>query len=243
MRLEHVTRLQCEQKLALGTRPAAMHDYSKPDQRKRSAYYKDHGKRAFDLIITIPLFIVSSPLLLLITLCCRVFMGKPVLFRQLRPGYGKTLFTIYKFRTMLEAADARGLPLPDQERLHPFGTFLRRTSLDELPELWNVILGEMSLVGPRPLLPEYLPRYNVFERRRHEVRPGITGLAQISGRNQLTWPEKFKLDVHYVDHVDVKLDLRILLVTLISVIARKGINQAGHATAAPFLGSGTGASN
>ncbi|HEX4278979.1 MAG TPA: sugar transferase [Bryobacteraceae bacterium] len=202
-----------------------------------NAVYRLFGKRIFDLLIVVPLFILLSPLMLILMLSAALVMGRPALFRQIRPGWLGKPFTIYKFRTMREAVDSRGIPLPDEERMHPYGTFLRRTSLDELPELWNVLRGDMSLVGPRPLLPEYLPRYTPVQRRRHDLRPGITGLAQVKGRNSISWERKFELDVYYVDHCCLIDDVRILCKTLASVFGRAGINQDGHVTAAPFTGS------
>jgi len=197
------------------------------------------AKRIIDIVIASAALVVASPALAIAALLVRLNTGKPVLFRQVRPGYHEKPFTIYKFRTMREALDPRGLPLPDGERLHPLGAFLRRTSLDELPELWNVLRGDMSLVGPRPLLPEYLPRYTAFQRRRHEVRPGITGWAQVNGRNDLTWEQKFELDVWYVDHWSLWLDARILWMTVRKVVCGEGISQEGHATMPEFMGSPT----
>ena len=194
-------------------------------------------KRSFDLIITIPGLIVLSPLLLAISLLVRIVHGKPVLFRQTRPGYGGKPFQIYKFRTMTEAHDSHGTPLPDTQRLTRLGRILRATSIDELPELFNILRGEMSLVGPRPLLMQYLERYSPEQARRHHVLPGITGWAQINGRNALTWDDKFRLDVWYVDHWSMGLDLKILLLTFWKVLRREGINQPGHATAEEFKGS------
>jgi lipopolysaccharide/colanic/teichoic acid biosynthesis glycosyltransferase len=194
-------------------------------------------KRLFDLALTIPALLVLSPLFVLIALLVRYKLGTPVLFHQQRPGlYGKP-FTIYKFRTMTDACDAQGRLLPDSERLTPFGRFLRSTSLDELPELFNILKGDMSIVGPRPLLMRYLDRYTREQMRRHEVMPGLTGWAQVSGRNALTWQEKFTLDVWYVDHASVWLDLKILFLTVSKILRREGINQPGHATAQEFLGN------
>jgi sugar transferase EpsL len=166
-----------------------------------------------------------------------VKLGSPVLFRQQRPGQHGRPFTIYKFRTMSDVRDGQGNLLPDAGRLTPFGRFLRRTSLDELPELFNVLKGEMSLVGPRPLLTEYLDRYTLEQARRHEVRPGITGWAQVNGRNALTWEQKFALDVWYVDHLSFWLDLKILALTGWKVLRCEGISQTGHATMEEFFGS------
>jgi lipopolysaccharide/colanic/teichoic acid biosynthesis glycosyltransferase len=160
-----------------------------------------------------------------------------VLFRQLRIGHREKVFTFLKFRTMTDVRDQTGKLLADEHRLTALGRFLRSTSLDELPQLWNVLKGDMSLVGPRPLLPEYLPRYTAFQRRRHEVRPGVTGWVQVNGRNSLTWEQKFELDVWYVDHRSLWLDARILWMTVLQVLRREGISQAGHATMPEFVGS------
>jgi sugar transferase EpsL len=164
-------------------------------------------------------------------------MGKPAIFRQWRPGHNETLFQILKFRTMREAFLSDGRPMPDAERLTRLGKWLRCTSLDELPELWNVLKGDMSLVGPRPLLPEYMARYTPIQRRRHEVKPGITGWAQVNGRNRLTWEKKFELDVWYVDHRSIWLDAKILLMTMVKVVCTEGISRRGHATMPEFKGS------
>jgi sugar transferase EpsL len=206
----------------------------------RTSLYQRFRKRLFDLLVTVPLLILLSPLMLLIGLCSLLFMGKPLLFRQMRPGFREQRFTIYKFRTMHDLKDSQGRLLPDGQRLNRFGTFLRRTSLDELPEFWNVLRDDMSLVGPRPLLPEYLPRYTTFQRRRHEVKPGITGWAQVNGRNALTWEQKFELDVWYVDHKSLPLDLKILWLTLLSVSWCQGIHHGSHATMPEFLGTAEG---
>ncbi len=181
--------------------------------------------------------IVLSPLVLALAWLILIRLGKPVLFRQIRIGRGERPFTFLKFRTMTEARDSRGILLPDKQRLTGLGCFLRCTSIDELPQLWNVLKGDMSLIGPRPLLPEYLPRYNMQQHRRHEVLPGITGWAQINGRNALTWEEKFDLDVWYVDHQSLWLDFNILWLTLLKVLKRDGISQDGHATMPEFMGS------
>lgn len=181
--------------------------------------------------------LIILPFILLIAACIRIFIGSPVLFRQVRPGLGGKPFKIYKFRSMNDARDADGNLLPDDQRLTKLGRFLRSTSLDELPELINVLKGEMSLVGPRPLLMQYLERYSPEQKRRQDVLPGITGWAQINGRNTLTWQDKFKLDVWYVDHWSAGLDLRILLQTFWKVLRREGISQPGHATAEEFMGN------
>lgn len=199
--------------------------------------YRQYGKRLLDLAITIPALIMLAPLLALLAMLVRVKLGAPVLFRQQRPGLHGKPFTIHKFRTMTDARDARGNLLPDAERLTPFGQWLRSTSLDELPELFQVLTGEVSLVGPRPLLMQYLDRYTPEQMRRHEVRPGITGWAQINGRNALAWEEKFALDVWYVDQLSLWLDLKIIALTAWKILTREGINQQGHATAPEFMGT------
>lgn len=194
------------------------------------------GKRLLDLVLTLPALVVLAPVLALLALLVRLKLGAPVLFRQQRPGLGGKPFTIYKFRTMTDARDAQGNLLPDAQRLTAFGRFLRSSSLDELPELWNVLKGDMSLVGPRPLLMQYLSRYTPQQARRHEVWPGITGWAQVNGRNALRWEEKFALDVWYVDHQSLWLDAKILGMTVWQVFKREGINQPGQATMEEFLG-------
>ncbi len=194
-------------------------------------------KRIFDLLLTIPGLVLASPVLLVIALLVGWQHGRPILFRQVRPGLGGKPFTMYKFRTMTDRRDSQGNLLPDEMRLTRLGRFLRATSLDELPELFNVLRGEMSLVGPRPLLMQYLERYTPQQARRHETLPGITGWAQINGRNALTWEDKFRLDVWYIDHWSLWLDLKILLVTLWKVLRREGISQPGQATAEEFMGS------
>jgi sugar transferase EpsL len=195
------------------------------------------SKRIFDLIITIPLLVLLSPLLFIVALLIRIKMGKPVLFRQSRPGYKGCLFIVIKFRSMKDEVDENGNLLPDEDRIPPFGQFLRMTSIDELPELYNVLKGEMSLVGPRPLLIEYLEHYNPEQMRRHNVLPGMTGWSQIHGRNLMSWEDKFNHDVWYVDHWSLWLDIRILARTLLKVIRREGISQEGFATAPLFMGN------
>ncbi len=194
-------------------------------------------KRAFDLIVAVILIIVIAPLLLLIALIVGLTLGPPVLFRQQRPGLNGEPFEIYKFRTMTNVNAEKGELLPDVERLTSFGKILRRFSLDELPQLFNVLKGDLSMVGPRPLLMEYLSLYTPEQARRHEVRPGITGWAQVNGRNALSWEERFKLDVWYVDHQTIWLDLKILWLTLLRVLHGEGINQEGQATMEKFRGS------
>lgn len=194
-------------------------------------------KRVFDLVMALILLIMLAWVLIGIAALIRYCLGAPVLFRQTRPGMGGCAFEMIKFRTMREALDDNGQPLPDAERLTSLGKFLRKSSLDELPELWNVLKGDMSLVGPRPLLMEYLPLYSPEQARRHQVRPGITGWAQVNGRNALSWEEKFALDVYYVEHGNFWLDLRILGLTLGKVLARDGISASGDATMPKFTGS------
>lgn len=194
------------------------------------------SKRIFDLALTIPGLILISPVLIVVTLLVLIFHGWPVLFKQVRPGYLTRPFAVWKFRTMTEARDADGNLLPDATRLTRLGKFLRASSLDELPELINVVRGEMSLVGPRPLLVQYLERYSSEQNRRHLVLPGMTGWAQVNGRNAISWNDKFKLDVWYVDHWSLKLDVKILWITFWKVIQREGISQEGFATAEEFWG-------
>lgn len=194
-------------------------------------------KRLLDVMTSALALVLLSPLLVLLALMVRVKLGAPVLFRQQRPGAKGHPFVMYKFRTMTSATDASGNLLPDHLRLTRFGRFLRSSSLDELPELINVLKGEMSLVGPRPLLMEYLPLYSTEQARRHEVKPGITGWAQVNGRNAISWDDKFKLDVWYVDNRSMALDVRILLLTVAKVFKREGISQEGQATMEKFTGS------
>lgn len=194
-------------------------------------------KRSFDVIVAALALVILSPLLLLLALLVRIKLGSPVLFAQRRPGRHSRVFTLWKFRTMTEARDVAGRLRSDAERLTGFGRWLRSTSFDELPELWNILRGDMSLVGPRPLLVEYLPLYSAEQARRHEVRPGLTGWAQINGRNALAWEEKFKLDVWYVDNRSLRLDFRIIVRTVLMVLRRKGISADGEATMRPFAGA------
>lgn len=194
-------------------------------------------KRAFDLLAAVIALSLLSVPLACIAILVRVRMGSPVLFRQVRPGLNGEPFELVKFRTMLDAVNRDGSPRPDAERLTPFGRWLRSTSLDEVPAFWNVLRGDMSLVGPRPLLMQYLPLYSPRQARRHEVRPGITGWAQVNGRNALTWSQKFELDVWYVENRSFCLDSRILWVTLLVVLRRDGISAQGEATMPPFTGN------
>ena len=199
-------------------------------------FYAKAGKRLVDLALTLPAMLLILPICLVIALCVRIFLGAPVLFRQVRPGKDGKPFEMLKFRTMTDARDASGDLLPDGDRLTPFGIWLRSTSLDELPELLNVIRGEMSLVGPRPLLMRYLPRYSAEQYRRHDCLPGVTGWAQVNGRNALDWPSKFRLDVWYVERMSLSLDLKILCLTVWKLVRREGITQPGQSTASEFMG-------
>jgi sugar transferase EpsL len=193
-------------------------------------------KRIFDVTVAGGILLVASPLLAAIALAILIRDGRPVLFRDKRPGFEGKEFTLYKFRSMSSARDATGTLLPDDIRLTAFGKALRASSLDELPQLWNVLRGDMSLVGPRPLMIEYLDRYSPEQARRHEVLPGITGWAQINGRNAITWEKKFEMDVWYVDHWSASLDLKILARTISQVLRRQGISENGYATASEFQG-------
>lgn len=194
-------------------------------------------KRLFDIVASFFGLLLLSPVFAIVAWQINRKLGSPVLFRQVRPGLNDKPFTMVKFRTMRDAVDKNGNPLPDSERMTPFGNFLRSTSLDELPELWNVLKGDMSLVGPRPLLMEYLPLYSKEQARRHEVRPGVTGWAQINGRNAISWEEKFKLDVWYVDNQSFWLDVKILFLTVKKVFIKDGISADGHVTMPPFEGT------
>lgn len=193
-------------------------------------------KRGFDFVISLVGLIIASPILLMVAILVRLNLGAPILFRQPRVGLDGEIFEMVKFRTMKDAHDSEGNPLPDEERLTKFGQFLRKSSLDELPELFNVLKGDMSLVGPRPLLVEYLPLYSKEQMRRHEVRPGITGYAQVNGRNNISWAKKFELDVYYVKNYSLGLDLKILVQTVGKVLKQSDISQEGHATMEKFNG-------
>ncbi len=197
-------------------------------------------KRLLDIVVSASALLLLSPLLLYLAYLIRKNLGSPVLFQQIRPAQGGKPFKMIKFRTMRDAVDKQGKPLPDSERLTPFGQKLRASSLDELPELWNVLKGEMSLVGPRPLLMEYLPLYNAQQMRRHEMKPGITGWAQINGRNATTWDERFAHDIWYIDHYSFWLDLKILCLTFKKVWQKDGISAAGEATMPKFTGNSDG---
>ncbi|MBX3437327.1 MAG: sugar transferase [Planctomycetaceae bacterium] len=202
-------------------------------------WYRQYGKRTLDLSVSVPLLVLLSPMLLGVAVLVRWKLGSPVVFVQQRPGRHGRSFRLMKFRTMTDARDHDGQLLPDDLRMTAFGRFLRASSLDELPELWNVVRGEMSLVGPRPLLERYLPLYTAEQMRRHDVRPGITGWAQINGRNRSRWDDRLALDVWYVDHVSLRRDLKILFVTVIKVVRRDDISADGCATMPAFTGSET----
>ncbi len=210
-----------------------------PDKQCSNSKYKyrKYLKRPMDFILSLAAIIVLSPLFLLIAILVKLMLGSPVIFKQQRPGLNEKIFTIYKFRTMLDKRDTNGDFLPDELRLTRFGKFLRSTSLDELPELFNVLKGDMSIIGPRPLLIQYLPLYNEHQSRRHEVRPGLSGWAQINGRNAIGWDEKFNLDVEYVNNISFMLDLKIILLTVKKVIIREGINSDTAATMECFEGN------
>lgn len=203
---------------------------------RNQGLYCTHGKRLLDLALTVPALILLSPVLAAVGLLVRLKLGAPVLLRQQRPGLGGSPFVILKFRTMTDARDANGELLPDEQRLSAFGKTLRRTSLDEIPELINVLRGDMSLVGPRPLKMEYLPRYTPEQMRRHDALPGITGLAQVTGRNNLSWEEKFARDVWYVDHRSLWLDLKILAMSVRVVLGGEGVSAPSSVSAPEFLG-------
>ncbi|SPT99441.1 putative phosphotransferase involved in extracellular matrix synthesis [Lysinibacillus capsici] len=194
-------------------------------------------KRIIDCLFSLLLLIFLSPIILIVTFCIRFKLGSPAIFTQPRPGLNGKVFYVYKFRTMTDELDANGELLPDAQRLTSFGQFIRKLSLDELPQLWNVLKGDMSFVGPRPLLVEYLPLYNKRQARRHEVRPGITGWAQVNGRNAISWEQKFEYDVWYVDNQSFWLDIKILLLTIKKVFISEGISQEGQATMEKFTGS------
>lgn len=199
--------------------------------------YHRFGKRTLDLILVVMAGTILMPVIVITAIVVRLRLGSPVIFSQPRAGWRGQIFTVHKFRSMTDACDADGQLLPDAVRLTPTGKLLRATSLDELPQLWNVLRGDMSFVGPRPLLVEYLPRYNAEQARRHDVRPGISGWAQVNGRNAISWEEKFQLDVFYVDHLSLALDLKILVRTVMKVCHRSDVNSDNHATMERFQGS------
>ena len=199
--------------------------------------YRHFFKRFFDILLSACALLVLSPVLLIVAVLVWLKLGSPVVFCQERPGKNEKIFRMYKFRSMTDARDKDGNPLPDEVRLTRFGKLLRATSLDELPELWNILKGDMSIVGPRPLLVKYLPLYNEEQHRRHNVRPGLTGLAQVKGRNLLSWEEKFVLDVDYTMHISLKLDMKIIFMTIVVVLRRRGISSARAATQEEFRGT------
>ncbi len=203
----------------------------------QKGFYEKFIKRPQDILLSLLAMIVLSPVLLITAILVRTKLGSPVIFKQKRPGLDEKVFTLYKFRTMTDAKDPDGNLLPDEVRLTKFGKLLRSTSLDELPELWNIFRGDIAVVGPRPLLVEYLSRYNRQQRRRHEVRPGLSGLAQVNGRNAISWEDKFKYDVQYVDHVTFLGDWKIIFQTVLNVIKRDGINSETAATMEVFMGT------
>ena len=199
--------------------------------------YAKYIKRILDFILSLIALIVLSPVLLVVAILVRIKLGSPIIFKQQRPGKDEKIFTLYKFRTMTDKKDENGNLLPDSERLTKFGKVLRSTSLDELPELVNILKGDMSIVGPRPLLVEYLPLYSEEQKHRHDVRPGLTGLAQVSGRNSLSWEEKFNDDLQYIKHITLVEDMKIIFMTVAKVFKREGIAQEGNATMEKFIGN------
>ena len=199
--------------------------------------YGRYIKRLLDIIISLPAIIILSPILIVLMIMVRLKLGSPVIFKQERPGLNGKIFTLYKFRTMTDERDSTGKLLPDDVRLTKFGQCLRSTSLDELPELFNILKGDMSIVGPRPLLVQYLPLYNEEQKHRHDVRPGLTGWAQVNGRNAISWEEKFMYDLEYVKNMSFLMDCKVILMTVRKVISREGISSETSATMAPFRGS------
>ncbi|MBR0492085.1 MAG: sugar transferase [Clostridia bacterium] len=199
--------------------------------------YAKYVKRILDFTLSLLALIVLSPIMLILYILVRIKLGNPVIFKQMRPGKDEKIFKLYKFRTMTDEKDEQGNLLPDEQRLTKFGKFLRSTSLDELPELINIIKGDMAIVGPRPLLVQYLEFYNEEQKHRHDVRPGLTGLAQVSGRNSITWEEKFKQDIEYINHLTFKNDVKIIFMTIGKVFKREGISQDGEATMEIFTGT------
>lgn len=205
--------------------------------QSKGGIYKRFIKRPMDFILSLLAIIILSPILLIVAVLVRINLGSPIIFKQERPGLNEKIFIMYKFRTMTDEKDENGDLLPDENRLTKFGKFLRSTSLDELPELFNILKGDMSIIGPRPLLIEYLPLYNEQQKRRHEVRPGLSGLAQVNGRNAISWEDKFTLDVQYVENVTFLGDWKIIFQTIKKVFVREGINSETAATMEPFTGN------
>lgn len=210
------------------------------NMKQNRGIYRRFFKRPMDFFLSLIAIIILSPVLLIVSILVRVKLGSPILFKQERPGLNEKIFTMYKFRTMTDAKDAEGKLLPDSVRLTKFGRLLRATSLDELPELFNILKGDMSIVGPRPLLVQYLPLYNQHQKRRHEVRPGLSGYAQVNGRNAISWEDKFKLDVEYVDSITFIGDWEIIFLTLKKVFVKEGINSETSMTMEPFEGERLG---
>lgn len=208
-----------------------------PFNQRPNNYYKKYVKRPIDFILSLCTIIIFSPLLIMLAILVRIKLGSPVIFKQKRPGLNEKIFTLYKFRTMTDGRDKNGKLLPDEVRLTRFGRLLRATSLDELPELFNILKGDMSIIGPRPLLVQYLPLYNEHQRRRHEVRPGLSGLAQVNGRNAISWEEKFDFDVNYIENISFVGDLKIMLLTIKKVFVREGINSSNSITMEEFRGT------
>ncbi|WP_413378011.1 sugar transferase [Alkalihalobacillus sp. 1P02AB] len=206
-------------------------------ERSNNGIYRNIVKRPMDFTLALLTILLLSPILMVVAILVKIKLGSPVLFKQKRPGMNEKVFKMYKFRTMTDAKDKYGEPLPDSVRLTKFGKFLRSTSLDELPELFNILRGDMSIIGPRPLLVQYLPLYNNEQKRRHEVRPGLSGLAQVNGRNAISWENKFRLDVEYVNHLTFLGDLKIIFLTLKKVFLREGINSETATTMEPFKGT------
>ncbi|MBQ2115553.1 MAG: sugar transferase [Lachnospiraceae bacterium] len=206
--------------------------------KHKAGFYEKFVKRFFDIIISFTALVILSPVLLIVALLVKIKLGSPVIFHQQRPGYHEKIFGLCKFRTMTDERDENGELLPDAVRLTKFGKALRATSLDELPELWNILKGDMSLIGPRPLLVKYLPLYNDFQKQRHDVRPGLTGWAQVNGRNTISWEQRFEYDVYYVEHMSFLMDLKILFQTVAVVFKHNDINSATDATMEAFTGTG-----
>ena len=209
-------------------------------KKHKKHFYELYVKRPQDILCALLAMIVLSPILLVVSLLVRFKLGSPIIFKQKRPGKDGVIFNLYKFRTMSNERDEKGNLLPDEMRLTKFGKILRSTSLDEHPELWNILCGQLSIVGPRPLLPEYLPLYNEQQARRHEVRPGFTGYAQVNGRNAISWEEKFEKDVYYVDHISFLMDWKIIIKTIKTVLTHEGISSENSVTMEPFTGTKKG---
>ena len=206
-------------------------------EKRKRGFYEKYIKRLLDIVLSGLALIVLSPVIAIVALLVRVKLGSPVIFKQERPGLNEKIFKMYQFRSMTDERDENGELLPDEDRLPPFGKKLRSTSLDELPALWNIFKGDMSIVGPRPLLPQYLTRFNSHQARRHEVRPGFTGYAQVSGRNAISWEDKFDKDVYYVDHITFFSDLKIILQTIKTVFKHEGISSGSSVTMEEFMGT------